>query len=175
MLYVLWMLLLILLASDVVLLWYNIYTRILEPGAVYYTTTNNCVSKMLKLAQITPKDTLVDLGSGDGRIVMAAASRGVKAIGYEINPILVYKSRQRIKNAGLEKLATIYWKSFWKADFGGATVITVYLVPQLMKRLWNILNKRINHPIRIVSNNYAFPSLPSTKNIDSIFLYRINK
>ncbi len=86
---------------------YQIYTIFLQPGAVYYPTTDNSVKEMLKISHLTSKDTLIDLGSGDGRILIAAANLGAKAIGYEINPFLVYKSRQLIKKYQLEKLVTI--------------------------------------------------------------------
>jgi len=76
---------------------------------------------MLKLGQVSSKDTLIDLGSGDGRILIAAACLGAKAVGYEINPFLVWKSRRLIRQARLEKLAKVYWKSFWQA-FGRRTL-----------------------------------------------------
>lgn len=150
---------------------YQIYTQFFQPGAVYYPTTNPSVTKMLKLAQITSKDTVLDIGSGDGRILIAAAQLGATTIGYEINPFLVLKSRRLIHQAGVEKLATVYWKSFWKADFNQTTVITVYLFPHLMNRLRLLIEKKAKKNIRVVANDYPFPNLKPTKTSGKIYFY----
>jgi cyclopropane fatty-acyl-phospholipid synthase-like methyltransferase len=126
---------------------------------------------MIKISGLTSKDTLIDLGSGDGRILIAAARLGARAIGYEINPFLVYKSRQLIKQLKLEKFASVRWQSFWQADFNQATIITVYLFPHLMKRLQKILEKKLNHSLRVVCNDYPFPGLKPALKSKKIFLY----
>ena len=142
MLYFLFFLLFLILSFLFFFFIYQIYTLFLQPGAVYYPTTNSSVRDMLKISKLTSKDILIDLGSGDGRILIAAAQLGARAIGYEINPFLVYKSRQLIKNLNLDNMVSVKWKSFWKADFNQATIITVYLFPHLMKRLQKILEKK---------------------------------
>ena len=151
---------------------WQIYVTFIEPGAIYYPTTDASVTEMLKLVKATPKDTLIDIGSGDGRILIAAARIGTKAIGYEINPLLVLKSRRYIREAGLEKLATVYWKSFWKTDFSEATIVTVYLFPHLMTRLQKLIEKKAKHPIRVVANDYAFPNLKPVKTHKKVYLYK---
>ncbi len=150
---------------------YQFYTKVLQPGAIYFPSKPTVVNQMLRLAQVGPKDTLIDLGSGDGRILIAAARLGTKTIGYEINPFLVCRSRRYIHQAKLDKLAKVYWKSFWKADFNQATVISVYLFPHLMNRLQGLLEKKINHPIRLVANDYPFPQLAPSKRHHKIYLY----
>ena len=112
------------------------------------------------------------MGSGDGRFLIAAAKIGAQAIGYEINPILVSKSRKLIKEAGLEKLATVYGKSFWKADLNKATVITTYLFPEFMNRLQRSIEKKVDHPIRVVANDYPFNRKQSDKILNKIYLYK---
>lgn len=171
MLYLLLVSLFFLLLFLVFFITYEFYTKILQPGAIYYPTTDEAVEQMLKLAKVSSKDTLIDIGSGDGRILMAAAGIGAKAIGYEINPFLVWKSRQFIHEAKLDKLATVYWKSFWKADFNEATVMTVYLFPNLMNRLQLLIEKKINHPILVVTNNYTFSKKKTVKKKGKINLY----
>lgn len=126
---------------------------------------------MLKLSQINSKDTLIDLGSGDGRILIAAGRLGAKAIGYEINLFLVWRSRRLIHQAGLDKLVTVYWKSFWQADFSQATIVTVYLFPNLMNRLQCLLEKKIKQPIRLVVNDYPLTKLTPVKQYQQIYLY----
>ncbi len=160
-----------LLGLVIFLIAHQIYTNVLQPGAIYYPTTDSAVTQILKLSQTGSKDTLIDLGSGDGRILIAAARLGTVAIGYEINPFLVWRSRRRIHQAKLDKLATVRWKSFWQADFSQATIVTVYLLPHLMNRLQRLLEKEVDHPIRLVANNYPFPQLTPAKHYHQIYLY----
>ncbi len=174
MLYLLYFLLFFNLTFLVFFIGWNIYTKILQPGAIYYPSKNLIVDQMLKLAKVTSKDTLIDIGSGDGRILIAAAKMGVKAIGYEINPFLVSKSRKLIKKAGLEKLITVYCKSFWKADFNKATIVTIYLFPEFMNRLQKLIEKKIDHHIRVVVNNYPFNKKNPIKKYKKIYLYYFN-
>ena len=171
MLLLLYFLLFFLLILLFALISWSIYTKIIEPGAIYYPSKDEIVDQMLKLAKVTSKDTVVDIGSGDGRILIAAAKMGAKAIGYEINPLLVKKSRRLIKEAGLEKLVTVFGKSFWKADLSKVTVITVYLFPEFMNRLQKMIEKKIKNPIRVVANNYPFNKKKADKTFKKIYLY----
>src|SRR3989338_878500 len=76
-------------------------------GAPYLPTHRESVAKMIELAQVRPADKMVDLGSGDGRIVIAFAKQGIEAHGYEVNPLLVWWSRKNIQRAGLDGRAFI--------------------------------------------------------------------
>lgn len=171
MLYFLYFILFLTLSSLFLFFFYQMYTLIFQPGAVFYPTVDLSVKEMLKISQLTSKDTLIDLGSGDGRILIAAARLGAKAVGYEINPFLVCRSRRLIRQLKLNKLVSVKWKSFWLADFSKATIITVYLFPQLMNRLQKLLEKKVNHPLRVVSNDYPFPNLKPALKSKKIYLY----
>lgn len=171
MLFLLYFLLFFLLTVLFLLIGWNVYTKIIEPGAIYYPSKDEVVDQMLKLAKVNSKDTLIDIGSGDGRILIAAAKMGVTAIGYEINPLLVSRSRKLIKEAGLEKLATVYSKSFWKADLNKATVITIYLFPKFMNRLQKSIEKKVDHHVRVVANDYPFNKKNPDKIFNKIYLY----
>jgi prepilin-type processing-associated H-X9-DG protein len=114
----------------------------LKTDAAFVPTPRDVVKRMLELAKVGKNDVVVDLGSGDGRIVLAAArDYGCKAVGYEIEPELVKKSREEIAKAKLESLATIEEKDLFTVDLSGATVVTLYLgapnnarlLPQLRK------------------------------------------
>lgn len=164
--------LLILLIIQFSIVFYFLYTQIIEPGAIYYPTKMDVVKKMLKLANVTKKDTVLDLGSGDGRILIEAAKLGAKAIGYEINPVLVKRSRKKIEKLGLSHLATVHLKSFWHVDFDQATIITLYLFPNFMNRLQKLLDKKMTHPLLLVSNDYQFPQKKFIKKDQKIFLYK---
>src|ERR1035437_1401593 len=96
---------------------------------------------MLKLADIKKGESLVDLGSGDGTLVILFAKAGANAYGYEINPFLVWKSRRKIKKEQIESSAIIYWKSFWLENLSKYDIITVYGIKFIMKDLEKKLQK----------------------------------
>lgn len=129
-------------------------------GALYVPTHQAKVEKMAELAGARPGMKTLDLGSGDGRIVIAMARAGADAVGYEVNPILYLWSRYKIKKLGLEARAKIYFKNFWRADFSQFDVITVFGINYIMGRLERKLNKEIKAGAKVIS--YAFP-LPTWK------------
>ena len=135
---------------------YHLYTQFL-PGAPFYPTTQNDIKTIFKFLKSKPNDTFIDLGSGDGRIVIAAAQHGIKSIGYELNPILIRQSQQQIKKLKLTKLAKIEPKNFWKANFNQADIICIYQYPRYIKKLEKTFQK-INHPITVITNDYPFPN-----------------
>jgi len=108
-----------------------------QPGkdVIWVPTPNALVERMLEMAKATPKDYIVDLGSGDGRTVIAAAKRGIRALGIEYNPDMVALS---IKNAELEKVgdrAKFVQGDVFATDFSQATVVTMYLLSSLNLKL----------------------------------------
>ncbi len=149
-----------------------IYTNLLQPGAIYFPTPDTTVKKMLNLAKVSKNDTILDLGSGDGRFLIAAGKLGAKAVGYEIDPLLARRSKKAISKANLSHLATVKCKSFWQADFNQASIITLYLFPNLMNRLQKKLEKNLTHPITLVSHNYQFPQKKYIKKQGNLYLYQ---
>ena len=91
--------------------------------------------RCLNLAQVTPKDVVIDLGSGDGRNVIAAAKRGARAIGFEYNPDLVELSRQHARDAGVADKATFVQGDMYKADISQATVLALFLTPEVLDQM----------------------------------------
>jgi len=151
---------------------YMIYAHVLHPGPVYYPSKINKIREMLKLARVGKDDTVIDLGSGDGRILIEAAKMGARAIGYEIDPVLAYESRKKIKEVGLEKLVKVHLKSMWKADFNEATVVTLYLFPKFMKKLQKMFEEKLKHSVLVVSNDYQFPDKKYFKKEAEVYLYK---
>jgi SAM-dependent methyltransferase len=101
-----------------------------EADTVYLPTPPAAVAAMLRLADVTEKDTVYDLGSGDGRIVIAAARDfHATAVGIEIDPALVAESRSRAREAGLSGRAAFIEGDIFKVDLKNATVVTLYLLP----------------------------------------------
>lgn len=108
-----------------------------QPGrdAVWVPTTEAMVEKMLDVAKVTPKDYVIDLGSGDGRMVIAAAKRGAQALGVEFNNDLVELSRQRAKEAGVADKASFQQGDMYAADISKATVLSLFLLPSNLEKL----------------------------------------
>jgi precorrin-6B methylase 2 len=105
--------------------------------APWVPTREEVVEKMLDLAKVTSADVVMDLGSGDGRTVIAAAKRGARAIGVEYNPELVELSRRRAKDAGVSDKATFVQGDMYEADVSKATVLALFLVPENLDKLQN--------------------------------------
>lgn len=110
---------------------------------------------MLSLARVTPEDVVIDLGSGDGRAVIAAARIGARAIGVEFNPELVTLSRQAAADAGVEGRATFVQGDMFEADISQATVFALYLLPDNLDRLLPRLQS-MRPGTRIVANTFGF-------------------
>ena len=126
-----------------------------QPGkdVVYVPTAPALVDKMLDLAHVTAQDYVIDLGSGDGRTVIAAARRGARALGVEYNADLVALSTKNAETAGVADRATFVKQDLFETSFTGATVITMFLLPEINLRL---RPKILTLPpgTRIVSNTF---------------------
>ena len=120
---------------------------------VWVPTDQAVVNKMLDLAKVTPKDYVIDLGSGDGRIVIAAARRGARALGIEFNPDMVKLSKANAAKEGVSNRATFMKADLFKADFSKATVITMFLLPDLNLRLRPTLLE-MKPGTRVVSDSF---------------------
>jgi len=119
---------------------------------VWVPTPQALVEKMLDLAKVTPQDFLMDLGSGDGRTVITAAKRGLRAQGVEYNPDMVELSKRNATAAGVADKATFVKADLFETDFSKAQVITMFLLPSINLRLRpTILNMKPG--TRIVSNS----------------------
>lgn len=141
-------------------------------GAPYVPTHDKTMKKMVMLLNIKPGEKAVDLGSGDGKIVIALAQAGAEAHGYEINPFLVLWSKMNIKKAGLSGKAFIHWKSFWGADFSSFQVVTIYGITYVMKRLEKKLQKELKQGSRVASNAFTFPQWNPIQNDNGVHLYK---
>jgi len=109
---------------------------------------------MIELAGIAKGDILYDLGSGDGRIVIAAANKGVKAVGFEIDGDLVKISQENIQRAQLQKLAEIRQEDILGVDLSPASVVTLYLLPDVNLKLKPRLLTQLRPGSRIVSHAF---------------------
>jgi len=121
---------------------------------VWVPTSQALVNKMLDLAKLTPNDYLMDLGSGDGRTVITAAKRGARATGVEYNPKMVELSKRNAQKEGVGEKAQFINGDIFQTDFSQATVITLFLLPELNLKLRpKILDMKPG--TRVVSNSFT--------------------
>jgi tRNA A58 N-methylase Trm61 len=125
------------------------------PDVIYVPTPQQVVDEMLKVAGVKEGDVLYDLGSGDGRIPVTAAKRfGIRAVGIDIDPDRIKEARANAKKNGVEKLVTFRNQDLFQASFKEATVVTLYLLPDLNVKLRPRLWKELKPGTRIVSHQF---------------------
>ena len=129
---------------------------------VWVPTADALVEKMLDLAEVTSSDYVIDLGSGDGRTVIAAARRGARALGVEYNPDMVALSRRNAEKAGVAKRASFVTADLYKTDLSRATVITMFLLPEINMKLRPTL-LGLKPGTRIVSNSFSMEDWEADK------------
>ncbi len=120
---------------------------------VWVPTPQELVEKMLDLAEVTPDDYVIDLGSGDGRTVIAAAKRGAQALGIEYNPEMVELSKQNAEAEGVSERAKFIEADLFETDFSKVTVITMFLLTEINLKLRPTLLD-LKPGTRIVSNTF---------------------
>jgi SAM-dependent methyltransferase len=121
---------------------------------VWVPTPQALVEKMLDIAKVTPQDFVIDLGSGDGRTVITAAKRGARALGIEFNPDMVDLSRRNAAEAGVSEKATFVQADLFESDFSKATVVTMFLLPEINIKLRpKLLDMKPG--TRVVSNSFT--------------------
>jgi len=124
------------------------------PDVLYIPTPDAVVDRMLELARVSREDVVYDLGCGDGRIVIAAARRyGARAVGFDIDPARVAEARRNVTSAGVEQLVHIEQRDVFELDLTPASVVTLYLLPELNVRLLPQL-ERLRPGSRIVSHDF---------------------
>jgi SAM-dependent methyltransferase len=133
---------------------------------VWVPTPQALVDRMLDMAQVTKDDYVVDLGSGDGRTVITAAKRGVRAHGIEYNPDLVALSKRKAEDESVAHLATFEQADIFESDFSNATVVTLFLLDQLNLRLRPTLLE-MKPGTRIVSNTFDMGDWEPDDRIDA--------
>ena len=126
-----------------------------KPDVPYVPTTDLAVAAMLKLADVKKGDVVYDLGCGDGRIVIAAAKQmGARGVGIDINPERIREARENARKAGVEKLVRFEENDLFEADIRGASVVTLFLLPEINLKLRPKLLRDLKPGTRIVSNTF---------------------
>ncbi|XP_007903516.2 ATP synthase subunit C lysine N-methyltransferase [Callorhinchus milii] len=121
------------------------------------------------------RGALVDIGSGDGRIVIEAAKRGFRAVGYELNPWLAWYSRYRAWRVGVHHSTTFYICDLWKVNFSEFNNVVIFGVPQMMPQLEEKLQQELKGSARVIACRFPFPSWTAShesgKGIDTAWSY----
>lgn len=141
-------------------------------GAPFVPTNQKVVEAMVAMLKIKPGERAVDLGAGDGRLVIALARAGAEAHGYEVNPLLVVLARWRIKRLGLKNNAFIHLKNFWSVDLGTYQAVTFFGIPYILSKLENKLQKELKVGARIASHAFAFKGWPVARHEHGVYLYQ---
>ncbi len=151
-------------------------TRLRPPDVRYAATPQNVVEAMLEFAAVTPRDVVYDLGCGDGRIPITAAVRyGARGVGIEIDMFHLRDAFDNLKKAGVADRVRFVNGDMFEADLSEATVVTLFLLPQVNARLMPKLKRELRRGARIVSHLYtmgdAWPA-DETREIDGTTIYR---
>ena len=136
------------------------------PDVPYVPTTEAAVQAMLKLAEVTKSDIVYDLGCGDGRIVIAAATAvGARGVGIDINPERIKEAKENARKAGIEGLVRFEEKDLFEADIHEASVVTLFLLNSVNLKLRPKLLKELKPGTRIVSNTFDMGDWKALKEI----------
>ncbi len=138
-------------------------------GAPYLPTLSPQVKAALALADLQPGDTLLELGCGDGKVLIAAAQAGIKSVGYELNPILA--SVAWLRTRCYSDLVTVKLADFWHTSLPPADAVFVFLLPKYMPKL-NKKFMQYNHkPVKLVSFAFKIPGKHSDAEKEGVYLY----
>ena len=140
-------------------------------GAIYVPTTEKRVKQMIGLLDLKIARKAVDLGAGDGRLVIALAKAGVEAHGFEINPFLVSRAQKKIRKAGLDGKAFMHRKNLWHENLGEFDVVVLYAMKHMMKKLEKKFDSELSVGAIVISNYFTFPNWTPKKSEDNIYLY----
>jgi SAM-dependent methyltransferase len=149
------------------------------PDVIFVPTPNEVVDMMLKMAGVTRKDTVYDLGCGDGRIVIAAAQKfGAHGVGIDIDPERVAEATENVRKAGVTKLVKIIRGDLFEADISEATVVTLYLLTELNRKVRPKLLRDLRPGTRVVSHAFSMgddwkPERQESVQGTTVYLWRI--
>lgn len=137
-------------------------------GAPFAPLGKERIKAMFELLEIKKGKKLVDLGSGDGRIVLEASRKNLQAFGYEINPILYLISKIKLKNKG-----KVLLKNYWKQDLSKYEYVTIYGVTYIMPALEKKLLNELSPGSKVVTNHFKFPNWKYSKKLNDVYLYTV--
>jgi hypothetical protein len=146
-----------------------------ELDVPYVPTPMRVVDRMLEMAEVGPEDYLIDLGSGDGRIPVAAARRGARALGVDIDPMRIGEAHAAARLAGVETRARFRRQDLFETPLGEASVVTMYLLPDVNLRLRPRILTELRPGTRVLSHNFTMgdwaPDAQEERDASRIFMW----
>lgn len=146
-----------------------IFGAVLLVGAPYLPTLAAQRAQALQLLNLKPGQTLYELGSGDGSLLVEAARQGIYVVGFELNPILFIISWLRTRR--YRQYVKIRWSNFWNADLAGADAIFVFLLDRFMSQLDAKIKAEQTKKLKLVSYAFKIPGKKSSKKFGPLYLY----
>ena len=141
---------------------------------VFVPSADDKLKTMLALPTISQKSKIIDLGSGDGKVLIALVQKfKLPVVGVELNPILVHQSRQKIAEARYAKIISVQNKSFWKVNLRPYDVVFLYGTDYIMKRLEQKVKTEMKPGSQFVSNHFQFSTLKPIKTQTAVYLVRL--
>lgn len=151
-----------------------LFAGVVAFGAPYLPTLTTRVSDAIELLDLKPGQTMLELGCGDGRLLRAAAKKGIKAVGYELNPLLVIYAK--LSSIRYGKLVSVRWANYWQIEWPPADGMYVFLLNPYMSKLHKkVVQYSDGKQFRLVSFAFKIKEGQVAKDKDSMFLYIYNK
>jgi len=141
-------------------------------GAPFVVSDKKTVGKVLEFAHVKRGQKVADLGSGDGRVVIALAKKGAIVHGYEINPFLVLLSRIYIWKQGLDNNAFIHLRNFWQVDLRNFDTVVVFGISYIMLELEKKFEKELKRGAIVITHTYKLPFWKPIKSDKGVYLYK---
>ena len=142
--------------------------QVYEADVLYLPTPHAVVEAMLKLAGVSRSDVVYDLGSGDGRIPIAAArAYGARGVGIELDGRMIERARRNARAAGVERLVEFRQEDLFRSDLREATVVTLFLFPDMNRRLVPKLFSELRSGTRIVSHRFGLGDRPAERTMEA--------
>ena len=145
------------------------FAGVIFVGAPYLPTLSPQVEAAMELADLKSGQTLLELGCGDGKVLIAAAEKGARVIGYELNPLLALLAWLRTRRYG--KRVSVVCGNFWTSDWPEAQVIFTFLLPKYMNKLDTKIVQSFEHPVKLVSFAFTIPDKEPTAQKNGVYRY----
>ena len=153
----------------VLILLFVSFALIVAVGAPYVPTKKKDLARLFEHIKLRKNSRVVDLGSGDGRVLLMAKKYGYRAVGYELNPVLVLLSKIR---SGKSSRSQIRFKSYWASDLSKADMVFVFSAQPYMNRLLNKLENELKPGALVVSYAFSFPSRKIDEKFEAFNIYK---
>ena len=141
-------------------------------GAPYLPTLTPQVKTALELSGLKAGDTLLELGCGDGKVMIAAAKLGINSIGYELNPVVALVAFLRTRK--YKSQVKIIFGNFWTAEWPQSNAVFTFLLPKYMARLESKMSQYKYKPTKLISNAFEIPGRPIDVQKNGVNLYKYN-